>query len=254
MFAIIDTIIVRPITNVLFFIYNYVGDFGLTIILFVILVKLCMWPLVKRQLHQTKLMRKLSPELAEIKKNCNGNRQLESLQTMDLYKKYNVKPFRSLLSIIIQLPIFIVLFGAIRIVVTPPTTDSNLDLRAYPFVKADGSRIQSVINLQNKYLEEKSAYDTSHEDEDVAPTYDFHPTLFGLVNLEVSPGFTSKSALVMLALAVLAALSQYLIAQQQRLLVKQSPSPSVNSSKKLAKVNNSTKPKLMICLPPKWLT
>ena len=62
-FDFIDLIIVRPITNILFFIYNYVGDFGLAIILFVILVKLCMWPLVKRQLHQTKLMRQLQPEL-----------------------------------------------------------------------------------------------------------------------------------------------------------------------------------------------
>ena len=80
-------IVVRPIANILFFIYNYVGDFGLAIILFVLLVKMLMWPLVKRQLYQVKLMRKLQPELAEIKKNCNGNRQLESLQTMDLYKR-----------------------------------------------------------------------------------------------------------------------------------------------------------------------
>ena len=64
MFRLIDFLIVRPITNILFFIYNYVGDFGLAIILFVLIVKMCMWPLVKRQLHQTKLMRKLQPELA----------------------------------------------------------------------------------------------------------------------------------------------------------------------------------------------
>ena len=71
-FDFIDTIIVRPITNVLFLIYNLVGDFGLAIILFVIIVKLCMWPLVKRQLHQTKLMRQLQPELAQIKKTATA--------------------------------------------------------------------------------------------------------------------------------------------------------------------------------------
>ena len=70
----IDAVIIRPITNLLFLIYNLVGDFGLAIILFVILVKLCMYPLTRSQLRQTKLMRKLQPELAEIKKNCNGNR------------------------------------------------------------------------------------------------------------------------------------------------------------------------------------
>ena len=244
MFRLIDFLIVRPITNILFFIYNYVGDFGLAIILFVILVKFCMWPLVKRQLHQTKLMKKLQPELAEIKKNCNGNRQLESLQTMDLYKRYNVKPFRSVLSLLIQLPIFIALLSAIRVMVTVPTAEKNLDLRAYSFVKTEGSRISEVIALQNQYLEAKAAEtttDTAQENTDdseknidastenidasenntdeqgsTEPTYDFHPTLFGLVNLEAKPGFSSKSSLVMLAFAVLAAFSQYLIARQQR--------------------------------------
>lgn len=225
MFAAIDFIIVRPITNILFFIYNYVGDFGLAIILFVILVKLCMWPLVKRQLHQTKLMRQLQPELAQIKKNCNGNRQLESLQTMDLYKKYNVKPFRSLLSLIIQLPMFIAIFGAIRVMVSVPTDTSNLDLRAYSFVKTDGSRVKEVIDLQSRYLEEKSAYDAAKSDDSkteeeknalVAPTYEFHPKLFGLVNLESNPGFTSTSAIFSLVLALLACFVQYLTSKQLR--------------------------------------
>ncbi|MBR3320157.1 YidC/Oxa1 family membrane protein insertase [Candidatus Saccharibacteria bacterium] len=225
MFSFIDMIIVRPITNILFLIYNFVGDFGLAIILFVIIVKLCMWPLVKRQLHQTKLMRQIQPELAKIKKNCNGNRQLESLQTMDLYKKYNVKPFRSILSLIIQLPMFIAIFGAIRVMVTPPTENSNLDLRAYTFVKTDGSRIKEVINLQTKFLEEKSAYETAKNDESKSeeeknalevPDYEFHPSLFGIINLEPTPGFTSWSAGFALLLALLACLVQYLTAKQLR--------------------------------------
>ena len=225
MFSLIDTIIVRPITNILFFIYNYVGDFGLAIILFVIIVKLCMWPLVKRQLHQTKLMRQLQPELKQIKKNCAGNRQLESLQTMELYKKYNVKPFRSILSLIIQLPMFIAIFGAIRVMVTPPTEDSNLDLRAYSFVKQDNSNIKNVIDLQTKFMEETSAYNTAKADNNKseeeknaleAPVYEFHPRLFNLVNLEANPGFTSASAIFALALAVLACFVQYLTTKQLR--------------------------------------
>ncbi|MBR2586980.1 YidC/Oxa1 family membrane protein insertase [Candidatus Saccharibacteria bacterium] len=219
MFSLIDLIIVRPITNILFLIYNLVGDFGLAIILFVLLVKLCMWPLVKRQLHQTKLMRKIQPELAEIKKNCNGNRQLESLQTMDLYKKYNVKPFRSLLSILIQLPMFIAIFGAIRVMVNVPTADSNLDVRAYSFVKYEDSNIEQVIALQNKYLEEKSAYDSKSEEEKSAisaPVYEFHPSFLGLWNLEVNPGFKSASEITTLFVAILACFVQYLTSKQLR--------------------------------------
>ena len=202
MFELIDMVIVRPITNILFVIYGFVGDFGLAIILFTILVKICLWPLMKRQLHQTRLMRKIQPELAEIKKNCNGNRQLESLQMMDLYKRNNIKPFRSMLTLIIQLPIFIALYTAVRVMVLPTTSD-NLGIRAYPFVREIGD-INEVIQLQDTYL---AAPDQN--------TYDFHPKLFGLVELDVKPGFTSVSALVLLAFAIAAAFSQYWISRQQ---------------------------------------
>lgn len=202
MFELIDMVIVRPITNILFVIYGFVGDFGLAIILFTILVKICLWPLMKRQLHQTRLMRKIQPELAEIKKNCNGNRQLESLQMMDLYKRNNIKPFRSMLTLIIQLPIFIALYTAVRVMVLPTTSD-NLGIRAYPFVREIGD-INEVIQLQDTYL---AAPDQN--------PYDFHPKLFGLVELDVKPGFTSVSALILLAFAIAAAFSQYWISRQQ---------------------------------------
>ena len=74
-FNFIDIIIVRPIVNIQFMIFNLVHDFGLAIIIFAILVKICMLPLTKRQLMQTRLKRKIQPELTQIRKNCNGNKQ-----------------------------------------------------------------------------------------------------------------------------------------------------------------------------------
>lgn len=209
MFELIDLLIVRPITNVLFVIYGLVGDFGLAIILFTVLVKICLWPLVKRQLHQTRLMRKIQPELAEIKKNCNGNRQLESLQMMDLYKRNNIKPFRSMLTLIIQLPIFIALYTAVRVMVLPTPSD-NLDLRAYPVVR-DIGRVSEVIDIQQEYLTQE----TNSDGEVIVKEYDFHPKLFGVVDLDARPGFTSASALIMLLFAFGSAFTQYWISSQQ---------------------------------------
>ena len=202
MFELIDMLIVRPITNILFVIYGFVGDFGLAIILFTILVKICLWPLAKRQLHQTRLMRKIQPELAEIKKNCNGNRQLESLQMMDLYKRNNIKPFRSMLTLLIQLPIFIALYTAVRVMVLP-TADDNLGLRAYAPVRQI-DQISEVITLQDTYLADPTQN-----------TYDFHPKLFGLVELDLKPGLTSVSSLILLAFAIASAFTQYWISRQQ---------------------------------------
>lgn len=203
-FGLIDMVIVRPIANILFIIYNLIGDFGSAIILFTILVKLCMWPLVKKQLHQTKVMRKIQPELVEIKKNCNGNRQLESLQTMDLYKRYNIKPFSSIFTILIQFPIFIALYTAIRVMVVPTPTD-NLSLRAYSFVQYEDSRTAEVVKLQEPHLTDKEN-----------TPYNFHPKLFGVVELDQKPGLTSPSSICILFFAVLAAYIQYLVTKQQQ--------------------------------------
>lgn len=74
-----------------------------------------MYPLVKKQLHQTKMIRKLQPELKKIKARAKGDKQLEATQMMELYKRYGVSPFRSIGILLIQLPIFIGLYQVIQI-------------------------------------------------------------------------------------------------------------------------------------------
>ena len=117
---IFELFIVQPIFNLLLFLYSVApwADFGIAVIIFTIIVRFAMWPLVVKQLHQVKAMRKLQPELAKIKKAAKGNRQLESMQMLELYKKHEVKPFRSILILLIQLPIFIALFQVIQIFTT----------------------------------------------------------------------------------------------------------------------------------------
>lgn len=112
-----EVLIVQPIFNLLTLIYSVMpwGDFGLALILFTVLMRMALYPLVKKQLHQTKMMRKLQPKLKQIKKDANGNRQLEAMQMMELYKKHGVSPFRSIGILLIQLPIYIGLYHAIQI-------------------------------------------------------------------------------------------------------------------------------------------
>jgi YidC/Oxa1 family membrane protein insertase len=114
---IFDIVIVQPIFNLLLVIYSLIpgGDFGIALVVFTILVRLLMWPLIKKQLHQVKAMRKLQPELVKIKKASKGDKRAESLAMMELYKKHDVSPFRSIGILFIQLPIFIALFTVIQI-------------------------------------------------------------------------------------------------------------------------------------------
>ena len=215
-FNFIDMIVVRPIVNILFVIFNLVHDFGLAIIIFTILVKLLMFPLTKKQLNQTRLIKKIQPELTQIKKNCKGNKQLESLQTMDLYKRYNVKPFASILILIIQLPIFIAIFSAIRVIATPLPQD-NLMNRAYNIVAYEGSEIKDLEEKQAVYLADLQNAEIPAEEK---VSYDFEPRLFGLINLNVKAsdvlmGKFSWSALFILVCAVMASVVQYWATKQQ---------------------------------------
>lgn len=115
--SIFDLIIVQPIFNLVMALYTIIPghDFGIALIIFTIIIRIVMWPLVVKQLHQVKAMRKLQPELKQLKKKAKGNKQLEGVMSLELYKKHNVNPFRSIFILLIQLPIFIGLYHVIQI-------------------------------------------------------------------------------------------------------------------------------------------
>lgn len=119
--SLFSTLIVDPIFNLLVLIYGVLPghNFGLSIILFTIIVRLLMWPLVKKQLHQAKAMRELQPELKRIKKAAS-NKQEESVMLMELYKERGISPFGSLGTLVIQLIILIGLYSGLRRVVDDP--------------------------------------------------------------------------------------------------------------------------------------
>ena len=127
-----DEFIVRPILNLLMAIYSLIPDFGISIIVFTILVRLLLWPLIKKQLHQAKAMRKMQPELAKIKKQYAKNPQMRNLAMMELYKKHNISAFGSIGVLIIQLPILIAMYRVVQIFVSSRT---DLGKYVYDFVK-----------------------------------------------------------------------------------------------------------------------
>ena len=127
-------LIVQPIFNLLAFIYALLPghNFGLAIILFTIVVRLLMWPLVKKQLHQVKLMRGIQPELKRIKKAANGNRQQESMMMLELYKERGISPFAQIGILLLQLPILLGLYMGLQRILKDPNEMVNF---AYPFIQ-----------------------------------------------------------------------------------------------------------------------
>lgn len=123
-----ERIIVQPIFNLLLGIYALVGDFGIAIIILSIIVRLALWPLLRRQLHQTKLMRSLQPELKKIKIKAKGNRTVESQLMMELYKERGVKIFSSIWVLVIQIPILFALFTVLKTI-----TEHRDQIREYTY-------------------------------------------------------------------------------------------------------------------------
>jgi YidC/Oxa1 family membrane protein insertase len=128
------TLIVQPIFNLLVFIYALIPghNFGLAIILFTAIVRLLMWPLIKKQLHQVKKMRKIQPKLKRIKKEAAGDKRKESAMMLELYKEEGINPFGQIGVLIVQIPIFLGLYIGLQRVLKDP---HELVSFAYPFLQ-----------------------------------------------------------------------------------------------------------------------
>lgn len=129
------TFIVQPLFNLLVFIYAILPahNFGLALVIFTIIIRLLMWPLVKKQLHQAKGMRKLQPEIKKIKQATKGNRQKESQMLMELYKERGINPFATFPILIVQLIILIGLYSGLNKIIHDP---QSLITFSYPFVQS----------------------------------------------------------------------------------------------------------------------
>ena len=200
-----DVIIVQPILNLLMAIYSIVpgGDFGISIIIFTVIIRFLLWPLVKKQLHQTKAMRKMQPELKKIQAKYKNNKQAQGLAMMELYKKHNISPFGSIGVLLIQLPILI---GIYRVVQIFAMHRDELGKFTYGFME----NIPAVKEL-------------------LASPDNFNQNFLGFIDL-TQHAVSSENGVVigLLVLALLAALLQFFLSKQM--------SPNTDSNKRLRDV------------------
>lgn len=113
---IFNTLILKPVFNILLVIINYIPghNFGIAVIVFTVLVSALIWPSRKKQLNQTKIMQSLQPEINRIKKETKNDKQKQQTMLMELYKENGINPIGSLGGLVIQLPIFIAVINSVR--------------------------------------------------------------------------------------------------------------------------------------------
>lgn len=154
-------ILYNPLFNGLMFLYRYVGDLGVAIILLTILIKLILFIPSLSAIRSQQKMQEIQPKMKELQEKYKDNKEELSRQLMGFYKQHKVNPFSSCLPLLIQLPILIALYRVFfsGIMVDPATGIFSADQLShlYPALRSffEGLRIDimflNFVNLTAKH-------------------------------------------------------------------------------------------------------
>jgi len=223
---IFDAILIAPLVNALFFIYGIIPghDFGLSIILLTILIRLVLWPLANKQLHSQKKMQALQGDIAKVREKAAGDKQKESAMLMELYKEKEVNPFSACLPTLLQFPILIAMFVV--------------------FKKATGSiaGVEQLLYTPVKNL--------PYIQQIISGQIPFNTDLFGLINM----------AKPSIALAIIAGITQF--AQVKMITPSKQKTNTKDPQAQMTSLMNYTFPALTVfiawslpaALPTYWIT
>ncbi|HZK24495.1 MAG TPA: YidC/Oxa1 family membrane protein insertase [Oscillospiraceae bacterium] len=112
--------IVDVLNSILLAINDFTHNYGLSIIVLTILVRLVMWPLMSKQLSSAKAMQEIQPELKKIQEKYKNDKEKLNQATMELWQKHKINPAAGCLPLIVQMPI---LFAMFRMLQSAPTID-----------------------------------------------------------------------------------------------------------------------------------
>lgn len=112
--SLFELLITRPLGFIIRIIYNLVQNYGLSIILFTIVVKLILMPLQAKSQKAMKKQQKIQPIIAELQKKYANDQQKLQAEMMKVYKENGVSMTGGCLPLLIQFPILIGLYSVIR--------------------------------------------------------------------------------------------------------------------------------------------
>jgi len=100
-------IVAKPLSIFLHWIYSFVGDWAISIILLTLSIKLAFYKLSEKSFRSMAGMKKLAPRLQKIKETYEGDKQKIGKKTMELYRSEKINPAAGCLPILVQIPVFI---------------------------------------------------------------------------------------------------------------------------------------------------
>ncbi|MEE8226886.1 MAG: membrane protein insertase YidC [Kiloniellales bacterium] len=114
----------KPFFHALHYFAGVLGNFGLSILLLTVLVKLAFFPLANKSYRAMAQMRKLQPQMLEMREQFGDDKQRLNQEMMALYKREGVNPMSGCLPVVIQIPVFFALYKVLFV---------SIEMRQAPF-------------------------------------------------------------------------------------------------------------------------
>jgi YidC/Oxa1 family membrane protein insertase len=119
------TVIAKPLLYSLKFFYRYVGNYGVSIIIITIILKVLFFPLTNKSYKSMKGMQKIQPEMTKLREKYKDDRDAMNKAVMELYREHKVNPMGGCLPMVVQIPVFFALYKSLMF---------SIELRHAPFV------------------------------------------------------------------------------------------------------------------------
>lgn len=119
-------IIAKPLIVGLNFLYTYVHNYGIAIIILTIIIKMLFWPLSQKSYKSMEKMKKIQPLMAEVREKYKDDKDQMNKEVMRLYKAHKVNPAGGCLPMFLQIPVFFALYQALL---------GAIELRHAPFIE-----------------------------------------------------------------------------------------------------------------------
>jgi YidC/Oxa1 family membrane protein insertase len=118
----------NPLTKWVFlaldYVYRFVGNYGVTILIFTVIVKLLFFPLANTSYRAMSKMKKLQPEMERLRERNKDDKAKMQQELMQLYQKEKVNPLAGCMPMLIQIPVFFSLYKVLLV---------TIDMRHAPF-------------------------------------------------------------------------------------------------------------------------
>lgn len=115
----------RPIFDLLVFLFHATGNFGVAVICLTFIVRLIMFPVAQKQFKSMAAMRKLQPKMKAIQERFKEDKPRQQQEILKLYQQEKVNPAAGCLPVLLQIPIFYALYKVLLV---------SVEMRHQPFV------------------------------------------------------------------------------------------------------------------------